>query len=189
MAPEFLTGPVVQRATEARPDVLTYETAPLSAPVEIAGQPMVNLFASTSGTDSDWVVKLIDVYPQEYPENEKPGRGADVGPPSSSMAGYEMLVRGNPLRGKFRNGFEKPVPFEPGRPAAVKFAMPDVCHTFRSGHRIMVQVQSSWFPLVDRNPQTFCDIYSCDESAFKKQTHAVHRSASTPSKVTLRVRP
>ena len=101
--------------------------------------------------------------------------------------GYQQLVRGEPMRGKFRNGFEKPEPFEPGKPAAVTFVLPDVCHTFRSGHRVMVQVQSSWFPLVDRNPQTFCDIYAAKADDFRKATQRVYRSADRASRVTVRV--
>ena len=100
-------------------------------------------------------MKLIDVYPDDFPDPEP-------NPTGVRMGGYQQLVRGEPFRGKFRNSFEKPEPFEPGKPTVIKFTMPDVCHTFRTGHRIMVQVQSSWFPLVDRNPQTFCDIY-CGE--------------------------
>lgn len=92
------------------------------------------------------------------------------------------------MRGKFRDSLSEPKPFTPGQPTRVAFTLPDTTHCFRAGHRLMVQVQSSWFPLVDRNPQTFCDIYSCDESAFKKQTHTIHRSAERPSRVTLRVR-
>jgi predicted acyl esterase len=103
------------------------------------------------------------------------------------MGGYQQLVRGEPFRGKYRNSFAKPEPFEPGKPALIRFTMPDVGHCFRSGHRIMVQVQSSWFPLFDRNPQTFCDIYSCGDDAFRTATQRVYRSAAMPSGVTLRV--
>jgi predicted acyl esterase len=140
------------------------------------------LYVSTTGTDADWVVKLIDVYPDDYPTPEP-------NPTGVKMGGYQQLIRGEPFRGKFRNGFDKPEPFEPGKVTKVKFTMPDTLHTFRPGHRIMVQVQSTWFPLVDRNPQTFCDIYAAKESEFKKQTHRVHRSNEHVSKVTLRVMP
>ena len=105
------------------------------------------------------------------------------------MGGYQQLVRGDVMRGKFRTGFEKPKPFAPNKPAEVKFTLPDVCHTFRPGHRVMVQVQSSWFPLVDRNPQTFVDIYSARESDFRKATQRVYRSAGRPSHVEVRVLP
>ena len=97
------------------------------------------------------------------------------------MAGYEQLVRGEPMRGKFRNSFEKPEPFEPGKVTKVEYVMPDVFHTFRRGHRIMVQVQSSWFPLVDRNPQKFVDIYHAKAADFQKATERVYRSKATPS--------
>ena len=103
------------------------------------------------------------------------------------MGGYQQLVRGEPFRGKYRNSFEKPEPFEPGKPALIKFVLPDSCHCFRTGHRIMVQVQSTWFPLADRNPQTFCDIYTCKETDFKKATHRVYRSGEMASGVTVRV--
>ena len=99
------------------------------------------------------------------------------------MGGYQQLVRGEVMRGKFRNSFEKPEPFAPGEPTAVKFKLPDVCHTFRRGHKIMVQVQSTWFPLVDRNPQTFVDIYHASESDFRKAVQRVYRSPSLPSRL------
>jgi predicted acyl esterase len=103
------------------------------------------------------------------------------------MGGYQQLIRGEPFRGKFRSSFEKPEPFTPGEVTKVKFTMPDVYHTLRPGHRLMVQVQSTWFPLIDRNPQTFCDIYSADAKDFKKQTHRVYRDSMYPSKITVGV--
>jgi hypothetical protein len=157
-----------------------YKTPELSADVTVAGPVEVELWVSTTGTDADFVVKLIDVFPPDYPDY--PGI-----PQAVRMGGYQMLVRGEPFRGRFRNSFSKPEPFEPGKPALVKFTMPDINHTFRAGHRMMVQVQSSWFPLVDRNPQTFVDIYKADEKDFKAQTHTVHRGAKEASKVTVRV--
>ena len=105
------------------------------------------------------------------------------------MGGYQQLVRGDVMRGKFRNSFEKPEAFTPGKPTPVKFSMQDVCHTFRSGHRIMIQVQSSWFPLVDRNPQTFVDIYSAKDSDFQKATQRVYRTREMPSGVSVLVLP
>jgi uncharacterized protein len=126
------------------------------------------------------VVKLIDVWPNDLPPPEPNPTGFQPG-------GYQQLVRGEPMRGKFRNSFEKPEPFESGKPTAVNFTLPDVCHTFRSGHRIMVQVQSSWFPLVDRNPQTFCDIYAAKAEDFRPATQRVYRSADRASRVTVRV--
>jgi predicted acyl esterase len=127
-----------------------------------------------TGTNADFVVKLIDVYPQSYPDPEP-------NPGGVKMGGYEMLVRGEVMRGKFRNGFDKPEPFKPGEPALVRFSIPDTSHCFRTGHRIMVQIQSSWFPLVDRNPQTFTDIYRAAEGDFRVATHRVHRTKDMPS--------
>lgn len=178
MAKEYMTAD--QRFAAARPDVLVYQTNALKEDTTIAGPIEVELFVSTTGTDADWVVKLIDVYPDDYPD-PKPN------PAEVRMGGYQQLVRGDVFRGKFRNSFEKPEPFEPGKITKIKFTMQDALHTFRPGHRIMVQVQSTWFPLVDRNPQTFCDIYTADESAFKKQTHRVYRDADHPSRVRVRV--
>ena len=174
MAREYMTAD--QRFAARRPDVLVYETAVLDEDVTIAGPIEVDLHVSTTGTDSDWVVKLIDVYPDDYPD-------PNPNPTGVKMGGYQQLVRGDVMRGKFRNSFEKPEPFAPGKPTRVKFTLPDVCHTFRPGHRIMVQVQSSWFPLVDRNPQTFVDIYTAKESDFRKATQRVYRSKAHPSRV------
>ncbi len=169
-----------QRFAARRPDVLVYKTEILTDDTNVSGPIEVELHVSTTGTDADFVVKLIDVYPDDYPDvevNSKPLR----------MGGYQQLIRGEPFRGKFRNSLEKPEAFEPGKVAVIKFAMPAVSHSFRTGHRIMVQVQSSWFPFIDRNPQTFCDIYSAKESDFKKATHKVYHSEAMPSGVTLRV--
>ena len=128
------------------------------------------------------MVKLIDVYPNDYPD-PKPN------PTAVKMGGYQQLVRGDVMRGKFRDSFEKPEPFAPGKPTRVRFALQDVYHTFRGGHRVMVQVQSSWFPLVDRNPQAFTDIYSAKESDYRKATQRVYRTRELPSKVTFLVMP
>jgi hypothetical protein len=180
-----------QRFASRRTDVLVYQTEPLEEDVTLAGPVSPKLHVSTSGTDSDWVVKLIDVYPPEYPEAEpaKRKRETDVPPPLDSMSGYQQLVRGEPMRGKFRHSFEKPVPFTPGKVEQVDFTMPDVNHTFRRGHRIMIQVQSSWFPLVDRNPQTFVDIPNAKPSDFQKATEHVFRSATEASGVEVEVLP
>lgn len=169
-----------QRFASRRPDVLVYQTPVLTEDVCVAGPIEVELHVSTTGTDSDFVVKLIDVYPDDFPD-------PDPNPTGVKMGGYQQLVRGEPFRGKYRNSLSKPEPFEPGKPAVIKFSMPDIGHSFRSGHRIMVQVQSSWFPLFDRNPQTFCDIYSCGDDAFRTATQRVYRSEAMPSSVTLRV--
>jgi predicted acyl esterase len=130
----------------------------------------------------EFYLKLVDVYPNDYPD-PKPN------PAGVKMGGYQRLVRGGVMRGKFRDSFEKPEPFTPGKPAAVQFSLPDVYHTFRSGHRIMVQVQSSWFPLADRNPQRFMDIYTAKGSDFRKATQRVYRTRDLPSRVTLPVLP
>jgi predicted acyl esterase len=144
----------------------------------IAGPIKANLFVSTTGTDSDWIVKVIDVYPGDYPD-------PNPNPTGVKMGGYQQLVRGDVMRGKFRNSFEKPEAFTPGKPTSVKFTMNDVYHTFRTGHRVMIQVQSSWFPLVNRNPQVLTDIYSAPESEYKKATQRVYRTRELPSNVTV----
>jgi putative CocE/NonD family hydrolase len=169
-----------QRFAARRTDVLVYQTEPLEKDVTIAGPIDSLLQVSTSGTDSDFVVKLIDVYPSDYPDpNPNPAR--------VHMGGYQQMVRGEPFRGKFRNSFEKPEPFVPGKPAKLDFAMPDICHVFRAGHRIMVQIQSSWFPLTDRNPQVFLDIPSAKSSDFQKATERVYRGGPEGSRIRVRV--
>jgi putative CocE/NonD family hydrolase len=171
-----------QRFAARRSDVLVYQTGVLTKDVTIAGPIEVDLFVSTSGTDSDWVVKLIDVYPDDYPDAKKNSKEVRMG-------GYQQLVRGDVMRGKFRNSLERPEPFEPNQPTRVRFTMPDTYHSFRSGHRIMVQVQSSWFPLVDRNPQKFTDIYHAKQSDFQKATQRVFHSAEMASKLKVLVLP
>jgi uncharacterized protein len=179
-----------QRFAATRPDVLSYRSDVLEEDVTIVGQVRPKLFVSTTGTDADWVVKLIDVYPQEYPEAEEGhGRGRDVPPPSLTMGGYQQLVRGNPLRGKFRNSFEKPEPFTPNKVEAISYELGNVNHTFRRGHRIMVQVQSSWFPLVDLNPQIFTSIPHAKPEDFKKATQRVYHAPETPSGLQVLVMP
>jgi putative CocE/NonD family hydrolase len=175
-----------QRFASERPDVLTYETEPLDDDLIIAGPIKVSLNVSTTGTDSDFVVKLIDVYPGNYPQPATP-QGQPVPPNAVRMGGYQQLVRGEPFRGKFREGFERPVPFTPGKPASINFEMPDVYHAFRRGHRVMVQVQSSWFPLVDRNPQKFMEIPKATAADFQKATERVYRSHTLNSSVTISV--
>jgi len=183
-----------QRFASSRTDVLVYETPVLQEDVTIAGPVSPRLFVSTTGTDSDWDVKLIDVYPTDYPDSkldeskrEDRSKRTDVPPPSFTMGGYEQLVRGEPLRGKFRHSFEKPEAFTPGKVEQVDFTMPDVNHTFRRGHRIMVQVQSSWFPLTDRNPQTFLNIPDAKPSDFVKATERVYRSKAEASGIVVGV--
>ena len=178
-----------QRFATKRMDVLVYETATLEEDVTIAGPISPRLFVSTSGTDSDFDVKLIDVYPVDYPEsNVDATRGenrerprTDVTLPPFAMGGYQQLVRGEPFRGKFRHSFEKPEPFTPGKVEEINFTMQDINHTFRRGHRIMVQVQSSWFPLTDRNPQTFVNIPDAKPSDFVKATERVYHTKEQAS--------
>jgi len=169
-----------QRFAGRRTDVLVYQTEILKEDMNVNGPIEVELHVSTTGTDADFIVKLIDVYPDDFPETEVNGKPVRMG-------GYQRIIRGEPFRGKFRNSMSKPEPFEPGKPTVIKFTMPDVSHSFRAGHRVMVQVQSTWFPFIDRNPQTFCDIYSAKESDYKKATQKVYHTEAMPSGVTLRV--
>jgi len=171
-----------QRFAETRTDVLSYATEPLEQDITLAGPLEPKLQVSTSGTDSDFVVKLIDGYPPDYPDN-------DPNPAGITMAGYQQLVRGDVFRGRYRNSFEKPEPFLPNKLAKIDYAMPDVNHCFRRGHRIMIQIQSSWFPLVDRNPQTFVDIYDAKVGDFQKATERVYHSAADASRIDVSVLP
>ncbi len=172
-----------QRFASTRPDVLVYATAPLQADVRTLGPVKVKLNVSSTATDADFVVKLIDVYPSDAPalRPQPTPRPANAVP----MGGYQQLVRGEPFRAKFRRSLEKPEPLTPGKVETIEFEMPDIAHTFRPGHKIMVQVQSSWFPLVDRNPQKFMDISKATDADFVMATHKVHRGSS----VTLSVVP
>ncbi len=169
-----------QRFAATRPDVLAYETESLRRDVIAAGPVSVSLWVSTTGTDADFVVKLIDVYPPDYPDPEP-------NPGEVRMGGYQQLVRGEPFRAKFRNSFETPVPMVPGELTKIEFDMPDVCHAFRKGHKIMVQIQSSWFPLVDRNPQQFLDIPWAKPEDFQKATQRISRSSNAPSSISLSI--
>jgi putative CocE/NonD family hydrolase len=169
-----------QRFASRRPDVLSYETEPLEKAVTIAGPVSPKLHVSTSGTDSDFDVKLIDVYPNDTPDPNPNPRGVRMG-------GYQQMIRGEPFRGKFRNSMSKPEAFKPGKEAKVEFVMPDVLHTFLPGHRIMVQIQSSWFPLTDRNPQKFVDIPSAKAADFQKATQRVYRGGSDGTRVEVMV--
>jgi putative CocE/NonD family hydrolase len=179
-----------QRFAASRTDVLVYETEPLEEDFTFAGPIKVTLHVSTTGTDSDWVVKLVDVYAGDFPAIKVPGPSDPRLPPNEiKMGGYQQLVRGDVFRGKFRNSFEKPEPFEPGRVTKIDFTMQDVMHTFRRGHRVMVHVQSSWFPLVDRNPQTFVNIPTAKAEDFKKATQHVYRGKDAASSITVQVLP
>jgi putative CocE/NonD family hydrolase len=169
MTREYMTDD--QRFAATRPDVLVYQTEPLTSDVTLAGPFKATLNVAVTGTDADFVVKLIDVYPDHFPDYSP-------NPRQIRMGGYQALVRGEPFRGRFRNGFHKPEAFTPNQLTKVEFELPDVYHTFRREHRIMVQVQSSWFPLVDRNPQKFVDIYTAREADFQKATHRVYHGSS-----------
>ncbi len=170
-----------QRFASTRTDVLTYETGELTEDVTLAGPLTPSLFVSTSGTDSDWVVKLIDVYPEDYPD-------PSPNPAGVHMGGYQQLIRGEIFRGKFRHSYSKPEPFTPGKVEKVEYTMPDINHAFRKGHRMMIQIQSSWFPLADRNPQKFEDIYNAKAADFVKATERVYRTANAASCLKVEVR-
>jgi uncharacterized protein len=172
-----------QRFVSDRPDVLVYQTPPLEKPVHIMGAPQADLFASTSGTDSDWVVKVIDVYPSTSPEpadqGSKPG-----------MAGFELPIGIEIFRGRYVHGFDKPQALTPGKVEEYKFGLPNVNHVFLPGHRIMIQVQSSLFPLYDRNPQTYVDnIFNAGAGDYQAATQSVYRGAANASSVLLPVVP
>jgi len=187
VSPEYMVGD--QRFAARRPDVLVYQTPVLDRDLTLAGPIQVHLQVSTTGTDADWVVKVIDVYPDGYGLANPPAADEDWEPAASLLNGYQQLVRGEVMRGKFRNSLAAPEPFVPGQPTPVAFALNDLAHTFRAGHRLMVQVQSSWFPLVDRNPQTFLDINTATDEAFRPAEHRLYRSAARPSWLDLPVLP
>jgi putative CocE/NonD family hydrolase len=171
--PEWLVDD--QREASGRTDVLTYTSEPLAAPVQIGGQPVANLVASTSGTDADWVVKLIDVYPDEVADQPQ-------------MGGYQLMVAGDIFRGRYRESFETPKAIAPDEPLAYRFALPTANHVFLPGHRIMVQVQSSWFPLYDRNPQTFVpNIFWAKPADYRKATQRVYHAAGHQTTIELPV--
>ncbi|MCU0355459.1 MAG: CocE/NonD family hydrolase, partial [Cytophagales bacterium] len=169
-----------QRFAARRPDVLVFQSDVLTEDLTLTGKLTADLFVSVTGTDADFIVKLIDVLPDETP-NLTPN------PKGIQMAGYQRLVRAEVMRGRFRNSFEKPEAFVPNQVSEVKFELPDVAHTFQKGHRIMVQVQSSWFPLVDRNPQKFMRIAEAREPDFQKAMHRLHHDARYPSRLEVMV--
>ena len=180
-----------QRFASTRTDVLTYVSDLLEEDVTIAGPISPKLKVSSSSTDSDFDVKLIDVYPNDYPNPGEEGRPNKriLDAPPLLMGGYQQLLRGEPFRAKFRNGWEKPEPLVPEKMTDLNFSMPDLLHTFRRGHRIMVQVQSSWFPLTDRNPQVFTDIPNAPPDQFTKATEQVFHQKDAASGVEVLVMP
>jgi len=166
-----------QRTVADRPDVLTYVSEPLTAPLKLAGSPQVNLYASTSGTDSDWVVKLIDVYPDENP-------------PQPELGGYQLPVAMDIFRGRYRDSFEHPTAIPANTVQRYRFALPQIDHVVLPGHRLMVQVQSSWFPLYDRNPQTFVDnIFFAKPADYRKATQRIYHQPGAASAIELPVVP
>jgi len=190
MPREYMTAD--QRYAGRRPDVLVYQTEILESDLSVAGPIEVELHVSTSGTDSDWIVKVIDVYPDDYGVVDPAQGGGGAAPAQTGgpvMAGYQQLVRGDVFRGKFRNSFERPEAFVPDQPTVVKMSMPDICHVFRPGHRLMIQVQSSWFPLIDRNPQTFVDIYSAGPEAFVSARQRVFYTPEHATRVSMPILP
>ncbi len=174
-----------QRFAARRPDVLVFQTDTLKEAVTVTGSVFADILTSISTTDADFVVKIIDVFPDYLGYNEVDVYDEKTPVKKYPMGGYQMLVRGEVFRGRFRNSFEKPEAFMPGKVEEVKFELPDIAHSFKTGHRIMVQIQSSWFPLVDRNPQQFVDIYHCDESDFVKSNIKVFHDAEHASKIIL----
>ncbi len=169
-----------QRFAATRPDVLVYQTEPLTEDVLIAGPIIASLTVSTTGTDADWIVKLIDVYPGNAPDNQPNPRGIRMGH-------FQMLLAGEVFRSRYRNSFSKPVAMVPNQPTKIEFDLRDRYHRFLKGHRIMVQIQSTWFPVIDRNPQTFVNIYTAKPTDFRSATHRVFRSATRPSGVKVNV--
>jgi len=180
---EYMTDD--QRFASRRTDVLTFSTDVLENDLTLGGPLVADIMASVSTTDADFVVKLIDVFPDDFKYDEKAmGKGNGNAYP---MGGYQMLVRGEIMRGRFRNSFENPEAFVPGQVTRVKYTLPDIAHTFKKGHKLMIQVQSSWFPIADRNPQQFVDIYKCDDSDFRKATIRIYHDINNQTKFVLPV--
>lgn len=179
MSPQYMTDD--QRFASRRPDVMVYQTPRLEKDITIAGKIYADIFVSTTGTDADWIVKLIDVYPDDFPDY--PGNPSFI-----HMGGYQQMVRSEVLRGRYRNSYEHPEPFIPGKVTHVRIPLQDVLHTFGKGHRIMVQVQSTWFPLVDRNPQKFIpDIYKARSEDFIRATHRIYMGPGESSHISFNV--
>lgn len=178
---EYMTDD--QRFAAQRPDVLVFETETLNEDLTLGGTVTADLFVSLSTTDADFVVKVIDVFPDKFEYDT--AYCCDGVKNNYLMGGYQMLVRCEIMRGKFRNSFEKPEAFKPGEITKVKFDLPDVAHTFKKGHKLMIQIQSTWFPLADRNPQQFLDIYHCDEKDFVKSDIKIYHQKQNTSSIIL----
>jgi len=171
-----------QRFAATRPDVVCFSTPVLTEDLVLRGEIEVDLYVDITTTDADFIVKVIDVYPDDFSWRKEVGVDFKT---SSPVAGYQLLLRGEPFRGKYRESFWNPKPFKPGKVTRVNYVMPDISHTLKAGHRLMIQVQSTWFPLVDRNPQSFCNIYECDPSAYVKADINIHCGGKTASNVKL----
>jgi putative CocE/NonD family hydrolase len=169
-----------QRFASRRPDVLDYTSGVLTENLDVAGPIEVDFYVSTTGTDCDWIVKVIDVFPDSLRTPRQARRAI-------TMGGYQMLVRGDVMRGKFRNSLANPEPFVPGEITTLRFRLNDVFHRFAKGHRVMVQVQSSWFPMIDRNPGKLIDIFRATVEDFQKTAQRVYRSGKTASRILLPV--
>ncbi len=176
-----------QRFASRRTDVLSFQTDTLIENITVTGNVIADLMTSISTTDADFIVKIIDVFPDSYGYNEVDIYAEKDAKNQYPMGGYQMLVRAEIFRGRYRNSFESPLPFSPGKVEEVKFELPSIAHQFKKGHRIMFQVQSSWFPLVDRNPQQFIDIYHCNESDFVKSEIKIYHDSKNASKIILPV--
>ena len=179
-----------QRFVEHRPDVLTFESKPLDRDLTVTGELMADLFASTTGTDSDWIVKLIDVYPEDYEKRDVENDPYKPGEYAKSLNGYELIIAAEVARARFRKSFEKPQPLPPNQVTEYKIPLRSHDHVFRKGHRILVQVQSTWFPIIDRNPQRFVpNIFQAKAGDFIKATQRVYGTAKAPSHIALPVMP
>jgi hypothetical protein len=185
MPKEYMTAD--QRFAGRRTDVLVYQTEPLKEDLTLAGPLRPELYVATTGSDADWVVKLIDVYPDAFKNPDFKPSGSPWDRTPNPMGGYQQLVRGEVMRGKFRDSLEHPAPFTPGQPTRVAWSMNDIFHTFKKGHRVMVQLQSTWFPLMDRNPQVFMDINKAVATDYQKATHTVFHDAARPSGIEVAV--
>lgn len=176
-----------QRFASRRPDVLTYQTDILTNDMTVTGSVVADLMTSISTTDADFVVKIIDVFPDDLSYNDIDIYADNDPAKTYPMGGYQMLVRGEIFRGRFRKSYETPSAFTPGKVEEVKFNLPDIAHTFKKGHRLMIQIQSSWFPLADRNPQQFIDIYHADPKDFIKSDISIYHNSMYASKIILPV--
>ncbi len=181
----YMTGD--QRFASRRPDVLVFQTDTFTDNLTVTGNVVANILTSISTTDADFVVKVIDVFPDNLSYNDIDIYAEKDPEKLYPMGGYQMLVRGEIFRGRYRNSYENPEPFTPGKIETVKFELPPIAHCFKKGHRIMIQIQSSWFPLVDRNPQQFVNIYTCDEKDFIRSDIKVYHDAASASYVLLPV--